>query len=459
MKKILFLFFPVALLTIASCVPPPRYITQGGTVFLQGNAGLQNGPMVGYADMREVLIWVQAKGRSNVLVEYWETETPDVKYKTDVVTTTEFTNTAKCIADMVQPGKSYQYTVYINGQAVKLAYPTTFKTQSLWQWRTDPPTFTLATGSCAYINEIEYDRPGKGYGSDYQIFTRIAEQKPDLMIWLGDNVYFREPDWNTRTGMKHRYTHDRATPEMQQLFANTSHYAIWDDHDFGPNDADGTWIHKDMAWDMFKDFWGNPTFGVNGQKGCTTQFKYNDVDFFLLDNRYNRTPNYCKTCPDRTLLGKEQLEWFLGALAASQAPFKMVAIGGQVLTTNNNSETCFHFFPAERDTILARIERENIKGVIFLTGDRHFSELSAMKNKAGNWIYDLTSSSMTAGVYAKGGEELNAYRVEGTVGVEHNFATLEFSGPRKAREVKINLINIDGKTLWTKTITQEGGIK
>lgn len=425
---------------------------------LSGNEALQNGPMLGYVEMKEALVWVQTKTFAGVQLEYWEAGKPEQKWRSELVQTYKNSAfTAKCIADKVEPGRSYEYRVEINGDSVLLPYPTLFKTQPLWQWRNDPPAFTIATGSCAYVNETEYDRPGKPYGSNHQTFTQIAAQKPNLMLWLGDNVYYREVDWYTRSGMQHRYTHDRAIAELQALLASTPQYAIWDDHDFGPNDADGTWVHKETAWEVFRDFWGNPTFGVNGQKGCTTKFQYADVDFFLLDNRYFRTPNYCKTCPDRSLLGKEQLQWFLAALAASQAPFKVVAIGGQVLTTSQNSETCFHFFPAERDLILNFIEQENIKGVIFLTGDRHYSELSAMKNAAGNWVYDLTASPFSSGVYADAEKnEKNDFRVPGTVVDEHNFGLLRFSGPRTKREVEIKIVNFEGKEKWSKVLTYDG---
>ena len=423
-----------------------------------GNAALQNGPMLGYADLREVLVWVQTTAAASVQVEYWDEKMPEKKFRTTPVSTEAKDGyTAKCLASPLEPGHGYAYAVYIDGKVVSLPYPATFKTQPLWQWRTDPPAFDLATGSCAYINEPEYDRPGKPYGSDYQIFTSIYRQKPDLMLWLGDDVYYREVDWNTRSGMIHRWTHDRATPELQLLLASTPQYAIWDDHDYGPDDSDGTFPYKETSWEVFRSFWGNPSYGVEGQKGCTTKFTYMDVDFFLLDNRYFRTPNFCATCPDRSVLGKTQLRWFLAALAASKAPYKLVAIGGQVITTNNHHETCFHFFPAERDTILNFIERENIKGVIFLTGDRHFSELSALQNKAGNWVYDLTTSSLTAGSYTGAAEkEANSNRVAGTVVDRHNFSILHFSGPRTKREVEIRNYDADGNPTWTKTITADG---
>ena len=420
---------------------------------------LQSGPMLGYVDMKEVLLWAQTKRAATVDFEYWELENPGKKWLTDHVPTQKSTGfTAKCIADQVEPGKNYGYQLRINGKAVALPYPTTFKTQPLWRWRTDPPAFSVATGSCAYINEPPYDRPGTPYGSNYQIFTHLNTQKPDIMVWLGDNTYYREPDWTTRTGMLHRYTHDRSLPELQPLLASTHHYAIWDDHDFGPNDSDGTWVHKDMAWEIFQSFWGNPTFGVNGLKGCTTWFQYADVDFFLLDDRYFRAPNVCTSC-ERTMLGKEQREWFLAALASSQAPFKIVAIGSQVLSPVAMHERYANFFPAERDSILAFIERENIKGVVFLSGDLHFTELSALKNARGNWVYDLTTSPFTSGVNSNGPKENNPLRVEGTAIDQHNFSILRFSGPRLNRQLSITVYGEDGNEVWTRTLESNGELR
>lgn len=443
-------FFFALALALSAC-------TTGKTAFdgPGGNEALQNGPMIGHTDMREALIWVQTKSAAVVQIAYWEKSNPGKKYFTEKVPTQWASAfTAKCYADEVEPGKSYDYQVIINGKAASFPYPTTFKTQTLWQWRTEPPAFSIATGSCYHRNEAAYDRSGAPYGADEQIFTHITTQKPDVMLWLGDNTYYREADYYSRTGMVKRMTYSRQLPEMQALLASTAHYAIWDDHDYGPNDADASYPLKETAWEIFRDFWGNPSFGVEGQKGCTTMFQYGDVDFFLLDNRYFRTPNYCRSCPDRTLLGKTQLEWFKAALAKSQAPFKIVAIGGQVVTSNNNHETCFHFFPAERDSILNHIAREKIKGVVFLTGDRHFSELSIMKNKAGYNVYDLTTSPLTSGPYENAEKEQNEHRVEGTLYTKRNFSMLRFSGPRKNRQMQITNYDSNGKENWTRIIKE-----
>jgi alkaline phosphatase D len=415
---------------------------------------LQSGPMLGYCEQREVLIWVQTTAPASVQIAY--TDSLGNRFVTAEHQTQKATAyTAKLIADQVQPGKTYDYQVLLNGIPVDLDYPTTFTTQPTWRWRYDPPPFSVALGSCTYINEPIYDRPGPGYGSEYEIFTSIDAYNPDLMIWLGDNMYLREPDWYTRTGYYHRFTHTRSTAEMQPLLARTHHYATWDDHDYGPNNSDRTWMHKDLAKETFDLFWGNLTSGIPGTgEGITTTFRYMDIDFFLLDNRSFRTPNDQQRADNKTLLGEEQLEWLIESLIFSDAPWKMVCIGGQVLNNAGRGETYLVLAPEEQKYLLRRITEENITGVVFVDGDRHHSEFSEMELPNGNMVYDITVSSLTAGT-GSSRDEQNDFRVEGTLTVQHNFGLLNFSGPRRERQLSLDLFDKDGNRLWGRTLHRD----
>jgi len=416
---------------------------------------LQSGPMLGYNEMQEVLLWAQTTREATVQFAYWPQEAPDDRrLSAEKQTIKEEAFTAKLLADEVEPGTAYEYELLINGEAVELDYSTTFTTQKLWQWRTGPPDFSVALGSCSYINEARYDRPGDGYGSGYGIFEAIYEKQPDAMVWLGDNIYLREADWYTWTGILHRYTHTRSTPQMQPLLASAHHYAIWDDHDFGPNNSDRSFIHKDKTLKAFQLFWGNPTYGLPGQKGITSFFQYNDIDFFLLDNRYFRSPNNRRT-GEATILGKEQLEWLIDALSNSRSPFKMVCIGGQVLNTVAEYENYANRHWKERQYLLKRIEEEGIRNVVFLTGDRHHTEMSGYTNNAGHRVYDLTISPLTSGS-GHGEEEVNDLRLEGTFVNEQNFGILEFSDPRTERQLTVTVYDKEGKELWSRSLKKEG---
>ncbi|HBH48778.1 MAG TPA: phosphodiesterase [Bacteroidales bacterium] len=425
------------------------------TTLLNAQSLLQSGPMLGYSELREVAIWVQTTNSANVYIEYWQPHEPEKKYTTsDITTEKEKAFTAILIADQVEPGNRYQYRLVINNETVELPYPTKFQTQPLWRWRTDPPEFSFATGSCAYINEAAYDRPGNPYGSEYEIFEAINESKPDFMIWLGDNMYLREPDWNSWTGITKRWTHSRSVPEMQPLLASAHHYAIWDDHDYGPNNSDRGWWNKNQTYEAFQLFWANPSYGIGDMKGVITQFQWNDVDFILLDNRYYRTPNKL-IAENKTILGEQQKQWLKDALASSLSTFKVVAMGGQFLNDVGKYETYSNNgFEKERQEIIDFIYKQQIKNVVFLTGDRHHTELSVLEEDGKPRIIDITVSALTSGAgHAR--EEANNLRVEGTYTNKHNYGLISFRGSEKDREMHIQILNKDGQLIWERFFQRE----
>ena len=412
---------------------------------------INSGPMVGYSTMQEVLLWVQTEETANVHFEYYEINNPKVKYSTDKIETEKKNGyVAKLIADQVIPGKKYKYEVYINNYKIERNYAMEFQTQELWKWRTDPPDVKFVIGSCSYINEPKFDRPGKPYGSNFEIFNSINKKKPDFMLWLGDNTYLREPDWNSRTGFIKRYSHTRAFPELQPLLASTHHYATWDDHDYGPNNSDGSFWLKETASEIFKLFWGNPNYNVTGKGGITGFFQWSDLDFFLLDNRYHRTANNNLT-GNRRMLGKDQIDWLINALSFSQASFKFVAVGGQVISNGAVYEN-YATYPDERKYLLDKIREAKIEGVIFLDGDRHHTILSKMQETKNIYpLYDLTCSSLTAGVN-NDNEPYNSFKLEETFVNVNNFGMLNVTGPTNDRELTIQIFDKDGKELWIKSI-------
>lgn len=419
-----------------------------------GQSEIQSGPMVGYSAMREVGLWVQTKTDAEVFIKYWNTKEPQKKFSTNSVKTEKNKAfTAKLIADNLEPGQIYNYEVYVNNKKVSFNYELKFQTQKLWQWREDPPEFSFVTGSCFYVNEEKYDRPGKPYGSDYQIVESIHKSKPDFMLWLGDNYYLREADWDSWSGILHRITHTRSLPELQPLLGSVHHYAIWDDHDFGPNNSDRGYWNKEKTLEAFKLFWVNPSYGVCGNSGITTYFQWADVDFFLMDDRYFRAPNDLAD-DEKPYLGDEQIKWLIDNLVNSRAPFKIVAIGGQVLNpvSGRGIET-YEMFKKEKEKLLNLLEKNKIEGVIFLSGDRHHSEVSKMERENSYPLYDITVSSFTAGV-SPGKNENNPYRIGQSID-QHNFAKITVKGPRKNRELECNFYDIEGKFISGIKISED----
>jgi alkaline phosphatase D len=423
--------------------------------FSQNNL-LQSGPMVGYCEMKEAIIWLQAKENASIKIKYFAADNPSKIFTSGNYNSSKENGfTYHIILDKLEPGKKYKYTIYINNKKVVLPYETSFSSKKLWQWREDAPNFTVAVGSCNFINEPELDRPGKGYGSGYPIFEAINAKNPDIMIWGGDNLYLREADWDSKTGILHRYTHSRAIKEMQPLLAKTQNFAIWDDHDFGPNDSDRSFYNKNLTLEAFKDFWANKSYGLNPDQnqGNYSTFNWCDAQFFLLDDRFFKSPNDRKT-GERTILGHEQFEWLIDALSSSNAAFKIICIGGQVISNAARFEN-YATYPQEREKLLQEIEANKIKGVLFLSGDRHFAELSKLERNGTYALYDWTVSPLTSGSSDSFKKDNNTNQVAGSLFAVNNFGTISFSGTKENRQMKLSLFDKEGAELWNKIILKK----
>ena len=416
---------------------------------------LQSGPMVGYCEMTEAVIWAQTTQEADVRVDYYLNEKPEVVFSSKTYKSLEnnyFTN--HIVLTQLQEGKEYHYDLYINNKKIVLPYDTSFSSKKLWQWREKAPDFTIALGSCSYISEAALDRPGKPYGSNYSIFESIAKKNPDIMLWGGDNVYLREADWDSKSGIYHRYTHSRSLKEVQPLLASTQNIAIWDDHDYGPDDSDRSFYNKYVTQQAFKDFWANKFYGIdsNQKEGIFSSYNWSDAEIFLLDNRFFKSPNKRLT-GDKIMLGKAQIQWLMDALASSKASFKIIVIGGQVVNTEAVAEN-YENYKSEKEFLLGEILANQIKGVLFISGDRHFTELSVLKRPNTYSLYDWTVSPLTSGhgVVEKIAKEPNANRVPGSLFGQHVFGTLSFSGEKESRQMKLSLFDKDGSELWNKTI-------
>ncbi len=413
-------------------------------------AHIASGPMLGYATLREAAVWVQLDAPARVALAWWPLAEPERRELGPAVQAdADSFLTAELAATLLEPGTEYGYDLVIDG--VPAGLDLELETQPLWRWRTEPPDFTIAFGSCAYVNEARFDRPGTPYGDGFHIFDSIAAAEPDLMLWLGDNVYLREADWDSSTAMAWRYTHDRGLAELQPLLGSTRHIATWDDHDFGPNDADRSYVLASDARDLFDLFWANPPRNPR-HDGIYTMFTWGDVDFFVLDTRTFRSPRDAPDDATKDLLGEAQLTWLIDALTASRAPFRVILTSSQFVNDAAFYETWARY-SHERDALLAAIAERRIPGVVFLSGDRHHGELLVRTPEGGYPLYDFTSSPLTAGLGDARYELENPLRVDGTLILgQRNFGLLHVSGPREARVLTLEARDADGTTLWTHTI-------
>lgn len=435
------------------------YIISLCTFALNAQPRIISGPMLGPVELRDAKVWIEVSPdvKTVSLQLYKKGEAKLVKtipYKGELQN--EF-NPATFIIGGLDMNTTYQYKFLVNGKPV--IQNGEFTTKDLWQWRKPAPDFSFLTGSCAYFNQPEYDRPGKPYGGDSSIFESMAKEKSSFMVWLGDEWYTREVDYYSDWGLWYRAQHDRALPVLQNFWKAMPQYAMWDDHDYGPNDIGKQYILKNTSREIWKKYWCNPSYGENEQ-GTYTMMSWGDVDIFLTDDRWWRSADRTKDSvngvpnPNKEMLGKQQMEWLKNSLLYSTAPFKIVALGSQVLNPVSPYDKWLNC-PAEYDEFMNFIREYNINGVLFLTGDRHHSEVIKVERPGTYPMYDVTVSPLTSGTHVFGGaEKNNPYRVVG-IDQKQNYAKFSFSGLRNDRKLTVDYFGVKGDKLATWSVSEK----
>jgi alkaline phosphatase D len=397
-------------------------------------AKLYAGPIVGSVTTTSARIWIGYRGKGKNAVILGDTATKRIYYPSNysylasdgvVSLTFDFTG--------LQPGHVYNVIVSIEG------WKTQAKAGFRTQYDTNIKDFSFSLGSCALMNTdwLRFIFPG----AKTDIFTSMKHRQGDFMLWLGDNIYYLSPkNYNTAEGM---FTHNMKVrnrfTQFKSFLSSMPQYAIWDDHDFGPNDSNDTWRLKDSSLAIFKSFWPN-TYPEQSQfNGNYFSFRYYDAEFFMMDDRYFRDPPGDSS---GHFLGENQMVWLKNKLQLSDAAFKFIAIGTQVLNENKFGET-YQQYPKERQELFDFIAKNNIKGVIFLTGDKHYSEISR-KDFGGYPIVDFTCSPITSPVLPRRllGAYDNPTRVPGTDFAHHNFGHISITG---APGDRICTLEIDGR--------------
>lgn len=199
----------------------------------------------------------------------------------------------------------------------------------------------------------------------------MITQRPQLFIWGGDNAYINSsnPD-----DIKAGYEMQNAIPYYQIFKAMVPIIGTWDDHDYGVNNGNGHFKSKAKSQEYALDFFEEPaTSPRRVQEGIYTSYEFGSGDrkvkIILLDNRYHKDLE-----PDAPFLGKRQWEWLEGEINHSKASLHFIVSGLSVLSPPIPKSEEWADYPDELNRLL-HLTKNNVKGVVFLTGDKHFSSV------------------------------------------------------------------------------------
>ena len=333
--------------------------------------GISHGPMLGAVTERSAAIWVRTTVPGDVNVTLFESAPLSVRQILQYTTSEKSDNTAVFRIDHLKQGTRYRYALQAGMSAAEGNITTLAPSLK-------NKTLRIVYGY-GYKHTENKMKPGRS------VFTEMAARNADLVLFLGDFPY-------TASGAKEEVRKGnrklREVVGFRQLTASTPTYGIYDDHDFGPNDCDGTHPNADESLAAFKEYWPNPSYGLPDNRGIYTSFVVGDVEFFLLDGRYQARKR------QKTMLGKRQFEWLCNGLRKSRSRYKVLVSGTQFSRKKNDSWGGKNYV-GERDRLFSFIYKNGITGVIGISGDVHRSDVHKLPIGRNSFFYDFTPGALS----------------------------------------------------------------
>lgn len=281
-------------------------------------------------------------------------------------------------------------------------------------------SLTIAFGSC---NKQDAPQP---------LWDDIIAHQPDVFLFLGDNIYGDTEDMEV---MKSKYDLQYAHREYARLRQQAKIVGVWDDHDYGKNDAGNEFAKKEESQQLLLDFFEVPKDSpLRTREGVysanTVKVGEHAVKIILLDARYHRDElkredGVYQPNNSGTILGKEQWKWLEEELSDKDVSLYIIASGIQFIPEDHRFEKWANF-PNERQKLFDLIASSEAKGTLLLSGDRHIAEISTMDwNGLPYPLVDFTSSGMTH-TWTDIPKEYNRHR-EGEIIAELNYGILNLS--------------------------------
>lgn len=249
------------------------------------------------------------------------------------------------IGDLL-PGTDYTYAVVVDG--------TPDSTRGVGRFVTPvdgPMSFRVTAGSCARV------------GSSGAVFDALAAERGLFHLALGD-LHYANIESTTPGEFFAAYDRVLTSPGQSAFYRESPVAYVWDDHDYGPNDAGADSPGRDAARTAFGAT--VPHYPYGSSDGTINQaFTIGRVRFIMTDNRSAATST--------SILGTEQRDWFVEELVRSSRTHALVVWGNSLpwIGAADPGGDGWPGHPEERQYIADAIAAAGVRNLMMVGGDAH----------------------------------------------------------------------------------------
>lgn len=281
------------------------------------------------------------------------------------------------------------------------------------------------------------------------ILQSVAASRPDLFVYMGDNVYGDEHGDMRLPELRHQYSLLSESPDFRHLRNAIPMLAVWDDHDYGANDAGAEFSAKEYSRRIFEAFWGNGA-RLRGRDGVYDAYTFGPegrrVQVIMLDTRSSRTelsrlpargprgPYAQSNDPDQRMLSDQQWRW-LATQLRQPAELRFIVSSIQVLADGHDFEA-WRTLPQEQERLYSTVRESGALGVVFVSGDRHMAGLYAQDALLPYRAYELTTSSLNLS-FSPNSDEHSSNQV-GDMFTPVNFGTAAIDWDRRTVTLEVD---------------------
>ncbi len=247
----------------------------------------------------------------------------------------------------LEPATRYDYHLEVDGERDQGRGQGTFETAPR-----GAASFSFAVSACART------------GSNGAVFDAIGDTEPLFFLQLGD-FHYANLESSDPVDHHRALTRQLTTAGQGALYRDVPMAYVWDDHDYGPNDADASSPSRDAARRSYRDMVPHYQLPAPDGGAIYQAFTVGRVRFVLTDTRSERT--------EATMVGDAQLAWLIDELTASAETHALVVWGNSVPWIGDDTAggDNWNGYAAERRQIADALADNGVDNLVMVSGDAH----------------------------------------------------------------------------------------